>query len=74
MVFLRVSAAQKGCIRALADGMRAAISELNVGVFDGDDFGSDECTLFLYGPDADRLFQAIWPPLSASPLARRLYN
>jgi hypothetical protein len=33
------------------------------GEFDGDEFGGGECILFMYGPDADKLFSAIQPIL-----------
>ena len=36
------------------------------GEFDGDEFGGGECTLYMYGPDADRLFGAVEEELRSS--------
>jgi hypothetical protein len=37
---------------------------------DGNEIGEGECTLFMYGPDADRLFAAIERRLRASRMAK----
>jgi hypothetical protein len=58
-------------IHALSDRLEARILEAGAGEFDGDEFGQGECTLYMYGPDADALFRAIEPELRASPLTRR---
>ena len=50
-------------IAALEDGLEAALRAVRVGEFDGDEFGQGYCTLFLYGANADRLFDAIVQPL-----------
>jgi hypothetical protein len=60
-------------IHALSDDLKAAIAKHEAGAFDGDEFGGGECTLYMYGPDADRLFDAIRQPLAASPLSRGGY-
>jgi hypothetical protein len=39
--------------------MQQAIEEAAAGEFDGDEFGDGKCVLFMYGPDADRLFGVI---------------
>jgi hypothetical protein len=76
IVTLKLSNAQFGAreereaMHALQDALAAAIAEHEAGEFDGDDFGQGECTLFMYGPDADRLFEAIREPLLASALSR----
>jgi hypothetical protein len=57
-------------IFALEDQLEAAIEETAAGEFDGDEFGQGECVLFMYGPDADRLFTAILPVLKSSHLAK----
>ena len=36
----------------------------------GDEFGEGICRMFMYGPDADVLFDAIKKPLLASPFSR----
>jgi hypothetical protein len=45
---------------------------LGIGVFDGNEFAANglEGTLFVYGSDADRLFEGIEMTLRASPLCR----
>ena len=37
---------------------------------DGNEIGEGECTLFMYGPDADLLFAAIEPRLRASRMTK----
>ena len=37
---------------------------------DGNEIGEGECTLFMYGPDADKLFGAIERPLRAARIAK----
>lgn len=39
------------------------ILKSGAGVFDGDEFGNGECGLFMYGPNADRLFNVVEPLL-----------
>jgi hypothetical protein len=40
-----------------------AIRIHGAGEFDGDEFGNGECTLFMYGPNAETLFAVIAPTL-----------
>ena len=54
----------------LEDRLIAAIEEAAAGIFDGNEFGGGECVLFMYGPDADRLFAAVEPVLRAYEPAR----
>lgn len=61
---------ERDSIHGLSDALEASIEEYDAGEFDGDEFGGGECTLYMYGTDADRLFEAIRRPLFASPLAR----
>lgn len=56
--------------QALEDQLEKEIARAGVGEMDGNEIGEGECTLFMYGPDADRLFSAIERSLRASPLAR----
>jgi len=49
--------------------LATAIQKAGVGEFDGDMFGEGECILYMYGPDADRLFAEIEPLLRTCPLA-----
>ena len=56
-------------IWALEDEMESALAEAPAGELDGDEFGQGECVLFLYGPNADRLFAVVEPYLKSSPTA-----
>ena len=60
---------ERKAIEALEDQILRAIDEASVGEFDGDEFGGGECVLFMYGPDADRLYGVILPLLKAAPAA-----
>jgi hypothetical protein len=74
-VFLKLSGGKFGtseevkAVHALSDVLKLAIEEHKAGEFDGDEFGDGVARLFMYGPDADALFDAIKHPLLASPLA-----
>ncbi|BAM89623.1 conserved hypothetical protein [Bradyrhizobium oligotrophicum S58] len=57
-------------IADLAARLQQAIDHQGVGEFDGDEFGGGRCVLYMYGPDADRLFGVIAPILKAAPSAR----
>ncbi|MDX1963102.1 MAG: hypothetical protein SFX18_08110 [Pirellulales bacterium] len=70
-VFLKLSsehgsAEEVESIHELTDELAEAIEEEEAGEFDGDEFGGGICRLFMYGPDADKLFDAIKKPLVAS--------
>jgi hypothetical protein len=57
-------------IHALSAKLEQVIKAKHLGLFDGDEFGQGECTLYMYGPDADVLFAAIEPLLRSSPLTK----
>ena len=57
----------------LSADLTAAIEGAGVGEFDGNELGGGECKLFMYGPDADRLFAAALPVLSKSTIVRGGY-
>lgn len=57
----------------LSDALEAAINEAGVGEFDGNELGGGECKLYMYGPDADRLYAAVSPILADSRLVRGGY-
>jgi hypothetical protein len=61
------SAEKRESINELQDVLADAIDEAEAGEFDGDEFGEGECVLFMYGPDADVLFDTIKPILKKSP-------
>lgn len=75
-VFLKLAGGEFGspeevaAVLRLEECLRATIQERGAGQYDGNEFGGGECSLFMYGPDADRLFQAIRPILAAAPVAR----
>ena len=50
------SSSEREGLFAMQDEMACAIRHAGVGEFDGDEFGEGECVLFMYGPNADRLF------------------
>lgn len=52
---------------SLGDDLADVILEAGVGEFDGHDVGEGEYTLYLYGPDADDLFDAVKPLLTRQP-------
>jgi hypothetical protein len=67
-VFLKLSEEfgseeEREAIGELCEALEDAVESQNVGEFDGDEFGGGQCTLYMYGPSADRLFQAIQKPL-----------
>lgn len=52
-------------LRELEEGLAAAVAAAQVGEYDGHELAVDggSGVLFMYGPDADRLFTAIRPVL-----------
>lgn len=59
-------------LRAVESRLEAAIEKAGVGEFDGDEIAVDlsDGSLYMYGPDADRLFAAIRPVLDTTPFLR----
>jgi hypothetical protein len=60
---------EREALGALQEQMAEAIDNATAGEFDGDEFGAGECVLYMYGPEADRLFSVIEPLLKNCPLA-----
>lgn len=56
---------EREAIFALEEALIQAINEAGAGEYDGNDFGGGEAVLYAYGPDADRLFDAMEPHLRA---------
>jgi hypothetical protein len=56
-------------VYALEDMLRIAISEAAAGEYDGREMANDgsDGKLYMYGPDAEALYRAINPVLSACP-------
>jgi hypothetical protein len=56
----------------LQDRLDRAIKLARVGEFDGNEVATDlsDVTLYMYGPDADRLFSAVRPVLESTDFLR----
>ena len=57
-------------LATIEDQLRAVIDAGGLGEFDGNDVGEEGATLYMYGPDAERLFVAIEATLRAYPLCK----
>jgi hypothetical protein len=47
----------------LSDRLTTSLAKTNLGMFDGNEIGGGETILFLYGDDAEKLFEHILPVL-----------
>jgi hypothetical protein len=71
------SSEERDRVHRFSHELATLIQECQVGEFDGDEFGNGEGTLFMYGPDADRLFEAVlsalktWEPLRGGHVIKR---
>ncbi len=70
IVYLRLSDADTGDpiedddpIDRLQAEVEEAVERSGTGEFDGDEWGGGYCRIFLYGADADQLFEAVLPAL-----------
>lgn len=61
---------EKFDVSTLEDQLREVIQNRRLGELDGNEFGPDEVVIYMYGPDAERLFVAVEPVLRAYPLCR----
>jgi|ERR1051326_2498092 hypothetical protein len=57
------SSEERERISALEDQLSDAIKNSSVGEFDGDEYGNGTCTIYMYGPSAERLFGVALPIL-----------
>jgi len=57
----------------IEDDLEEEIDRAGVGEMDGNEIGGGECMLFMYGPDADKLFAAVAPRARSSRLGRRAW-
>lgn len=57
-------------LATLGERLNEVVRRDGLGEYDGDEVGPTEATLFLYGPDAERLFAGIEPTLRAYPLSQ----
>ncbi len=60
-------------ISELTDDLEDAIEKHDAGEFDGDEFGGGQCVLYMYGPDADKVFGAIENVLKKAKIVRGGY-
>ncbi|QDL91471.1 hypothetical protein FDP22_06545 [Paroceanicella profunda] len=57
-------------LMAVGDRLGVFLEGDGSGEFDGDEYGEGTFVIYLYGPDADRLFAAVEPMLRAEPLVQ----
>jgi hypothetical protein len=57
------------CVQ-LEDEIEAAVVAAGAGALDGHEWGGSLCVIFFYGPDADRLFDAMIPVLEKRPFPK----
>lgn len=50
-------------ITDLEDHLADAIKRSSTGEFDGDEYGEGFCTIYMYGPSAERLYATVQPKL-----------
>jgi hypothetical protein len=56
-------AAERKRISIVEDQLSDAIKKSGAGEFDGDEFGEGVCTIYIYGPSAERLYSVARPIL-----------
>ena len=57
-------------VMTLSGQLEEVLGRQKLGEYDGDEQGPTETTLFMYGPDAERLFNRIEPVLRVYPLCQ----
>ena len=73
VIFFQYASDELGPIFALEDDVAAAIEDAGAGEYDGHELAlldEHDAFLFMYGPNADALYQAVRPVIEASPLLR----
>jgi hypothetical protein len=71
LVKFRYRASDRERLEELEENLRAALESASVGAYDGNELAVDAIgmsTLYMYGPDADGLFEVAAPNLKASSL------
>ena len=58
-------------LATIEDRLIEAIDRGQLGEFDGNEIGPGEATLFMYGPDAERLFAGVEAILRGYPLSQK---
>ena len=56
---------ERALVHQFTQRLAALIEESKAGNYDGDEYGGGQGALYMYGPDADRLFEVVSPLLSA---------
>lgn len=54
---------ERASIHEFTSILDKVIKESGQGFFDGDEFGEGEASLYMYGPNADKLFKVVEPLL-----------
>ena len=57
--------AERTRLIALQHQLSDAIESSSAGELDGDEYGGGTCTIYMYGPSAERLLSVTWPILKA---------
>jgi hypothetical protein len=57
-------------LSTLEDQIMEVIDGTGIGEYDGNEFGPDGATIYLYAPNADQLYERIENTLKAYPLCR----
>lgn len=72
IVHFRYGSTDLSRLYAVEDRLEGAIDEANAGMLDGNEIATDgaDGRLFMYGPDADRLFDAVRPVLESADFLR----
>jgi hypothetical protein len=55
---------------ALQEELEASVAAAGTGELDGDEWGEGLCVVFLYGPDADKLWESIASVLEKRPFPK----
>jgi hypothetical protein len=58
-------------LSTIEDQLEQILGRKKVGSLDGNEIGPTGATLFMYGPDAEKLFSAVRPTLEAYPLCQK---
>ncbi|HVV84934.1 MAG TPA: hypothetical protein VHE35_17845, partial [Kofleriaceae bacterium] len=57
-------------LATIEERLECVLDRHGVGELDGNDVGPDGATIYMYGPDAERLFAVVHRTLRAYPLCR----
>ena len=61
---------REGDLATIEDRLIEVLEREGLGEFDGNEVGPEQTTLFMYGPNAERLFEVIEQTLRAYPLCQ----